>query len=76
MARRRRLRLWLAILAGGFAALLVAAGLIWPFLVLKDVIELLPLFAAVSELILMLLIAAVLARALFPETKPLRTARA
>jgi len=29
MARRRRLRLWLAILAGGFAALLVAAGLIW-----------------------------------------------
>ena len=54
----------------------LAAGLIWPFLVLKDVIELLPLFAAVSELILMLLIAAVLARALFPETKPLRTARA
>ena len=29
MARVRRLRVWLAILAGGFAVLLVAAGLIW-----------------------------------------------
>jgi CubicO group peptidase (beta-lactamase class C family) len=54
----------------------LAAGLIWPFLVLKDVIELLPRFAAISELILMLLIAAVLARALFPETKALRMASA
>jgi len=47
----------------------IAAAVVWPFLLLRGVIELLPRFAVISELILMLLIAAVLARALFPETQ-------
>jgi hypothetical protein len=40
------------------------------------VIELLPRFAAISELIVLLLVAAVLARALFPQTCPPRLAAA
>jgi CubicO group peptidase (beta-lactamase class C family) len=54
----------------------LAASLIWPFLLLRTVIELLPRFATISELILMLLVAAVLARALFPETRTPRLATA
>ena len=54
----------------------LAASLAWPFLLMRGVIELLPRFAAISELILMLLIAAVLARALFPQTGSARMAAA
>jgi CubicO group peptidase (beta-lactamase class C family) len=54
----------------------LAASVALPFLRLRDVIELLPRFAAISELILMLLVAAVLARALFPQTGAPRMAAA
>jgi CubicO group peptidase (beta-lactamase class C family) len=47
----------------------LAATVALPFLRLRSVIELLPRFAAISELILLLLVAAVLARALFPQTQ-------
>jgi CubicO group peptidase (beta-lactamase class C family) len=47
----------------------LAAGLIWPFVMLRGVIAVLPRFTAISELTLMLLIAAVLARAVFPQTE-------
>jgi CubicO group peptidase (beta-lactamase class C family) len=54
----------------------LAASVALPFLRLRAVIELLPRFAAISELIVLLLVAAVLARALFPQTCPPRLAAA
>jgi len=47
----------------------LAAALAWPFFLMREVIGILPRFAMISESILICLVLAVVARALFPERK-------